>query len=374
MKKLNYTLFLLGGLALLSGCSSEEELENSISKHSSHIATTEVLGLRPAKEVVIPGELKPWDKVDIFPKTKGFIKSVKADRGAIVQEGQVLAVLESPETVAELNQSKAQLQAFQGTLQEQKAKFHASKSTYLRLLKTSQTNGAVSASELEHAHARYIADSAIVLSGIEHVNSAREFYNAKKQIVDYLTITAPFDGVIMERNISPGTLVGPELNGQKPMYVLVNSSKLRLTVAVPEVYSGSISKKAVASFTVNSLPDQHFKANYARSAENIDNHVRVMLTEFDVPNQNYQLKAGMYAEVKIPVQRKGHTLFVPTKSIVTSSEKVFVIKVKDHQAEWVNVRRGNVVDTLTEVFGNIKEGDRLVLKASEEIRDGQKVK
>ena len=364
-------------MATLSGCKSghakkDDKVASSLDNEMP-VVVSKVISLRPAKVISLPGELKAWDRVDIFPKTKSFVKTVAVDRGTVVKKGQILAVLEAPELLAELNQVNAQLQAALAKSEEAKSIFKASKSHYHRLLQTSKTLGAVSANELEQIHSKMISDSSMAGHAKEQVNSSREMYNSKRQMVNYLTITAPFDGVIMDRNISPGTLVGPETNGQTPLFVLVNNMKLRLTVAVPEVYSNSIQAGAEVSFTVHSIPGQKFKAKFARSAQNIDHRSRIMMTEFDVSNPKNILKAGMYSDVKIPVQRSGQTLFVPGKAVITSSEKVFVIQAGSKTAEWLEVKKGNVVDTLTEVFGDLKEGDVIVKNASEEIKNGQKL-
>lgn len=353
-----YPLVLILSFCLLSACGkTEAKTERKIINDTLKVEMTEVRKLHPQKNILLPGELKAWEKVDLYPKVKGFVKQLVADRGTIVKAGQVLAVLEAPEALAEYKGALA-------SLEESKTKLKASQLHYKRLLQTSKTLGAVSEHELEQSYSRVLSDSSLSAH-------AQENYNMKKHLVDYLTIKAPIDGVIMERNISPGALVGPELSGQKPLFVLVNSSKLRLTVAIPEVYSSSVHSNTVINFSVNSLPDQKFKAKYSRSAENIDNHIRVMMVEFDVPNPTYALKAGMYAEVKIPIQRQTPTLFVPSQSIITSSEKVFVIKIEKGLAKWHEIKKGNTVDTLTEVFGEIEERDAIVKKASEEIRDGQ---
>jgi hypothetical protein len=99
-----------------------------------------------------------------------------------------------------------------------------------------------------------------------------------------------------------------------------------------------------------------------------------MMAEFDVNNASRELKAGMYAEVTLPIERSAKTLFVPTTSVVSSSEKQFVIRVRDNRAQWVSVQKGNVVDSLVEVFGDLQPGIAIVRTASEEIRDGQTVK
>jgi multidrug efflux pump subunit AcrA (membrane-fusion protein) len=96
-----------------------------------------------------------------------------------------------------------------------------------------------------------------------------------------------------------------------------------------------------------------------------------MMTEFDVNNHSNELKAGMYAQVLLSTERTGNTLFVPTTSVVNSSEQIFVIRDKGKKAEWVPVKRGVVVDTLVEVFGDLHDGDAIVKKRRKSIGTGR---
>ncbi|RYF47868.1 MAG: efflux RND transporter periplasmic adaptor subunit, partial [Cytophagaceae bacterium] len=215
-------------------------------------------------------------------------------------------------------------------------------------------------------------DSAMVDVARETVQAARSNYQAKTELRQYLTITAPFDGMVTERNISPGALVGAG-DSNKPLFVLEDSRTLRLTVAIPESFANQLKSKSDVSFTVNAIPERRFNARLARSAESLIEANRAMMAEFDVTNATHELKSGMYAEVTLPVERSAHTLFVPTTAVVSSSEKMFVIRVRNNRAQWVSVQKGNVLDSLVEVFGDLQPGVSIVRTASEEIRDGQAV-
>lgn len=308
----------------------------------------------------------------LLAKVKGFVRDVAVDRGTTVCKGQVLARLDAPEVISELSQAQAQVQAQEATLVEQTTRARASRLTYNRLVQTAKMEGAVSANELDQALAKMQADSAMVAVAKGTVQAARSNYQAKTELRQYLTITAPFDGMVIERNISPGALVGAGDSG-KPLFVLEDSRTLRLTVAIPETFANQLQTKSAVSFTVNAMPDRHFNAKLARSAESLVEANRAMMAEFDVANASHELKSGMYAEVMMPVTRSGKTMFVPTTAVVSSSERMFVIKVTDNRAQWVTVQKGNVVDSLVEVFGNLSAGTTLVKKASEEIRDGQAI-
>ncbi|GAB3997470.1 efflux RND transporter periplasmic adaptor subunit [Spirosoma daeguense] len=369
-----FALSLLIGAAL-NACSSANSEKKSESKEPDvqQVVTTTVQTLQPSKRVTLPGELKPWNRVNMYAKVKGFVRDIPVDRGTLVRKGQVLARLDAPEVIAELSQAQAQLQAQEATLVEQSTRARASRLIYNRLIQTAKTEGAVSANEIDQAQARMEADSAMVAVARGSVQASRSNIQAKTQLRQYLTITAPFDGIVIERNISPGALVGAGESG-KPLFVLEDSRTLRLTVAIPETFANQLPNKSSVSFTVNAMPDRQFNAKLARSAQSLVETNRSMMAEFDVPNASHELKAGMYAEVLLPIERTTKTMFVPTTSVVASSEKVFLIKVKDNRAQWVPVQKGNVLDTLVEVFGDVQPGMTIIKKATEEIRDGQEVK
>ncbi len=366
-------ILILTSIVFLS-CQSAAETDSKKEEKPEEVTVIEtvlVQSLQPSKQMTLPGELLPWNKVNIHSKIKGFVKSVQADRGSQVKKGQVLAVLEAPEVISELNQAKAQLIAAEAALSEIATRYNISGSIYNRMLRTSKTKGAVSLNELDIAHARVLTDSAATEVARGNIQVARSHMATKSELARYLTVTAPFNGIVTERNISPGALVGPGEGGAKPLFVLEDNTKLRLTIAIPENLTGAVPEKGTISFTVPANPEKQYTAIYARSSRSLSEANRSMMTEFDVDNHSRELKSGMYAQVQLHTERTSKTLFVPTTSVVSSSEKVFVIRKKDNKAEWVSVKRGTVVDSLVEVFGDLNEGDPIIRKASEEFRDGQ---
>jgi RND family efflux transporter MFP subunit len=374
MNPVKSLIILVISSAVFLSCQSAAETENKKegkTEEAAVIETAVVQSLQPSKQISLPGELLPWDKVNIHPKVKGFVKSVQADRGSLVRKGQVLAILEAPEIISELNQAKAQLIAAEAMLSEISTRYNVSGSVYSRMLRTSKTKGAVSLNELDIAHARVLTDSAAAEVARGNIQVAKSNMATKSELTRYLTVTAPFNGIITERNVSPGALVGPGEGSARPLFVLEDNTRLRLTLAIPENLTGAVPEKGTISFTVPANPEKRYSATYARSSRSLSEVNRSMMTEFDVDNGSRELKSGMYAQVQILTERTSKTLFVPTTSVVSSSEKVFVIRKKDNKAEWVTVKRGTVVDSLIEVFGDLNEGDPIIKKASEEFRDGQ---
>lgn len=356
MKTINY-LIVTGLLVSAVACTRKEPDTASVQNKKDSIETVSIQRMQPARTIVLPGDLRPWEVVNIQAKVKGYVRLVHADRGSAVRKGQILATLEAPELQAQLAEAKANVEDF-------KSKLFASKLTYIRMMETSKTQGAIATNELDIAKSKMEVDSLQMLS-------AMASYQAAKELVNYLTITAPFEGIITTRTISPGELVGPD--GTKPLFILENSSTLRLTIGVPEVYSGQLKTTEAITFRVTALPEKTFAAKLSRSSQTLDFALRSMMAEFDVNNRDHSLKAGMYAEATLSVERSAATLFVPATAVVNSTERIFVIQVIDGKTRWVDVKIGLQTNGLTEIFGPLQEGESVVLRATEELREGTEV-
>jgi membrane fusion protein, multidrug efflux system len=193
---------------------------------------------------------------------------------------------------------------------------------------------------------------------------------ADAEMEAYLELTAPFDGVITERNVHPGSLVGPSTGA---LLRIEQVKRLRLTVPVPEAYVGTIRNGLKVDFRVSAFPDEAFQGVIARPAHSLDMKTRSMLVELDVNNLKRTLAPGMFAEVQWPVSRAQKSLFVPTTAVVRTSERQFVVRVRNGVAEWVDVRRGEVNGNVIEVFGDLREGDVVFRRGNDEIRPGTKI-
>jgi membrane fusion protein, multidrug efflux system len=136
---------------------------------------------------------------------------------------------------------------------------------------------------------------------------------------------------------------------------------------------GTIKNGMKVDFRVSAFPDQTFQGVIARPAHSLDMKTRSMLVELDVNNPTRTLAPGMFAEVQWPVSRAQNSLFVPTTAVVRTSERQFVVRVRNGVAEWVDVRRGEVNGTLIEVFGDLREGDVVLRRGNDEVRPGTKI-
>lgn len=368
----NTSILILAGLAItissLSSCQSgaKEKEQPTEEEQQEQAVETPSVDLVPVTKgklsntIAIPGELIPYQQVDLYAKVNSYVKKLLVDIGSEVHAGQLLVVLEAPEI-------NSQLAGAQSRIKQYEAVYYASKATYDRLLNTSKTPGTISLNDLEQAEARKNAD----MANVESAKSALKEVSAN---LAYLQIRAPFDGVITSRNVNLGAYVGPGGKGSDPLFTLQDQKRLRLVVSIPENYTGSLSNKSEVNFTVKALPNQKFTAQVKRMAGALDEKLRAERLEMDVYNKDKKLLPHMFAEVNVPLPAGDSTFVVPKTAVVTSTEKVFVVKVANHKAQWVNVKKGLTSGDMMEIYGDLKPDEKLVKVASDEIRDGSTVK
>jgi RND family efflux transporter MFP subunit len=286
----------------------------------------------------------------------------------------MLVSLVAPEMIAQVAESEAKAQAVQLQLAEAQAKLLAVQTTYEMLKAASATPGAISLNELTLSEKSMEGAQAVVEAVGNSAKAARSAVEALKSMFAYLQVRAPFDGVITERMAHPGALVGPGTGAAAtPLMYLEQNSRLRVVVPVPESQVAGVARGNAVSFTVPAYPGQSFRGTVARVSQTLDTRTRSMAVELDVSNADRRLSPGMYADVDWPVRMTRNSLLVPASSIVVTTERVFVIRVREGKAEWVNVTRGTTVNGLIEVFGNLNVGDEIVERASDEIREGTSI-
>ncbi|MCD0489256.1 efflux RND transporter periplasmic adaptor subunit [Pedobacter sp. MC2016-14] len=358
-KSIVYSLFLLSAATALSSCSSEPKKEAPVADEPK-VETFSLQKQKLSTQLRMPAELISFQQVDIYAKVSSFVKDLKVDIGTQVTKGQLLMVLEAPEISSQLSAAESRLKAMQ-------AIYEASKSNYTRIYETSKTPGTISKNDLDQATARKNSDYAQYQAAVA---TSKEVGIMR----GYLEIRAPFSGVISARNINLGAYVGPAGKGSDlPLLTIQEQGKLRLSVAVPEIYTSYLNKGDEMNFTVKSLPDT-FSAKIQRLAGALDLRLRSERVEMDVDNKGKRLLPGMVAEVILPLNPKDSSFVIPKTALVNSAEGIFVIGVVDGKAKHINVTTGRELDGQIEIFGNLTQGISLIKKANEEIHNGDVIK
>jgi RND family efflux transporter MFP subunit len=324
-----------------------------------------------SRTIDLPGEFAPYMSVGIHAKVRGFVERVLVDVGSPVKQGQLLAEISAPEMTAQIAEAESKVRLSESDRVQAEAQLAAAQATYDRLKRASETPGAIAGNELVQAEKQVDAAKALVNSRLQASRAAEAAVQAQKDVLAYLKITAPFDGVVTERLVHPGALVGP---GADPvMLVIQQVSRLRLIVPVPEESISGMVSGAHVVFKVPAYPDRQFSGAIVRNTHALDPKTRTMPIELDVFNRDGLLSPGMYPTVKWPVRRSKPALFVPKTSVVSTTERTFVIRGRDGRAEWVDVKKGQPDGDLIEVSGNLQPGDRVVKRGTDELREGAPV-
>lgn len=336
------------------------------------VSVVAVVAKNIASVIQLPAELLPYQSVFLHARVSGYVEEISVDRGSQVKKDQLLVKLSAPELAAQVAEAESKAEAAASQKAEAEAQLASAQSTFDRLKAASATDGAIAGNELVQAEKTVEAANALVRSRDSATRAARAAVQATQEMARYLNVTAPFDGVVTQRFVHTGALVGPT-GGDTSSGALIELqqvSRLRVVASVPEADYAGVVTGARVPFRVSAHPARTFTGVVARIAQALDPRTRTMSVELDVSNPNGALAPGMYPEVSWPVKREGASLLVPPSSIVTTTERTFVIRVKDGRAEWVTVRRGVASGGQVEVLGALRPGDLIVKQGTDELREG----
>ena len=334
------------------------------------VNVTPVVARSLDRPLMLPADLVAYQDVEIRAKVSGFVDSISVDRGSVVRRGQLLARIVAPEMAAQRSEAEARIQSARSQRIEAEAKLASDQATLQRLKAAAATPGVVAGNDVDIAQRTVEADQARVEQWKQNEQAASDAAKGVSDLESYLRITAPFDGVVTERNVHVGSLVGPTT---PPILRVQQVNRLRPVVAVPETAIAGVQQGEMVSFTVPAYPGEMFSGRVARPGRALDPKTRTMPVELDVPNPMGRLAPGMFAQVSWSQRRGRPSLFVPATAIATTTERTFVVRVRDNQAEWVDVKRGAAMDQLVEIFGPLKEGEMVAVRGTDEIRQGTRV-
>ncbi len=370
---------LLGGLLVLSAaaCSRQEAPAAQAPAAATGPVTIDIVRVveQPLDvRLSLPGELVAYESVAVHPRVSGFVKAVAVDRGSVVRQGDLLVTLDAPEIVAQRAEAQSKRQAAEAQLAAARARADSDTATFDRLTAASATPGVVAGNDVAIAGKAADASRSQVVAAEQQVEAARQAALAVQELEGYLHVTAPFAGVVTERNVHPGALVGPTGSDAAPMLRVVDQRRLRLVVPVPEAYTASLTRGASMPFKVTAFPGVTFTGTVARIARSVDVATRTMAVELDVDNADGRLAPGTFCQVRWPVRRSAPSLFVPTASVGSTTDRTFVVRVRGGKAEWIDVTTGLTAGTLIEVFGALAAGDEVAGRGTDELRPGTEVR
>ncbi|MEJ0103700.1 MAG: efflux RND transporter periplasmic adaptor subunit [Bacteroidota bacterium] len=349
------TVYILT-ISLVTACGNDKvsEKKSAVTPPHYELATTEPAGV--TQYINLPAQLVAYQEVSIFPKVNGYVKAVYVDIGSRVKRGQQLMELEAPELIQAALQAKEKYQ-------RANSDFSIAKDNYERLRRASETAGAIAPLSLATAKSKMLSDSALC-------NAEKANWQMQQTMLSYLKVNAPFDGIITERNVHPGALVSSSDKTVKPMIELKQEDKLRLQVDIPEKIAMNLDVNDTVSFYLSALPGKKMIANIARKSSNINPQFRAERIELDINNKTGKLSPGMYANVIFYSKPDTNALTVPRSSVITSTERKYVIVIREGKTSKVDVTTGNETTDKVEVSGLLKAGEKVITRPNDEIKEG----
>lgn len=338
----------------------------------------------------IAGEFLPYQEVELHAKVAGYIRNINVDIGDRVRKGQVLAVLEIPELVAQLEAASAgvrhsqdEITHAQNEVSRAEAEYAALHAAATRLRQASEARpGLIAEQELDDATAKDRSTEAQVESAKSALSASRqqlEVSQADRQhyaaLSEYSRITAPFDGVVTWRYADTGSLIqaGTSNASSMPVVKLSQVNVLRLRIPVPESLAASVHDGEPADIRVKAT-DERFSGKVIRSTDSLDRSTRSMQVEVDVPNHDYKLTPGMYADVSLRVQNDPNALTLPLQAINRGEGKTTVLLVNtQNHVEEREIHTGIEGSDRIQILSGLNEGDRVIVGNLGEFRAGQHV-
>ena len=350
---------------LISGIRSRVRARAALDTETTQAALTAVSVVSPkrtipAEEIILPGNVQPYISSPIYARTNGYLKKWYFDIGARVKQGELLALIETPEVDQQLEQARSNLLTAQANLELASI----TKTRYQGLLKSN----AVSQQDVDNAVGTYNANNAIV----EADKAAVQQYSA---LVSFEKVYAPFDGVITARNTDIGDLInsGSSSAPKTDLFHIAQPGKLRVYVNVPEEYSRGMKVGMTADLSLAEFPDRKFQGKLVRTADDINLATRTLLVEIDVNNPTGTLLTGSYAEVHLAVPTQASSFLIPVNTLLFRSEGLRVGIVKDGKVVLTAVTPGHDFGNQMEIVAGLKANDQVIINPPDSIISGQEV-
>jgi len=356
------------------------------------VAAVAVVQRTPVENaLMLSGEFRPYQQVDVHAKVAGFIKQIYVDVGDQVKSGQVLAILEVPELSAQVAGAKADIQRYQNAIRRSDSEIRRAQSNhsayhaaYTRLKQASESRaGLIAEQELDDSQAKDQETEAQIESARAAMSEAQSQMAAAQAELDrlaaleaYSHITAPFAGVVTKRYADTGALIqaGTASETQSmPVVQLAEWSRLRLVVPVPESAVANLQPGSAVQVHVSAL-NRTFEGHVARFADSLNQETRTMHTEIDVENADGTIKDGMYAEAKIVLNQRNDALTVPIQALERNATGATVFVVNSNgSVEQRQVALGIEGSDRVEVTSGLEENDRVIIGNRSEFHPGERV-
>jgi membrane fusion protein, multidrug efflux system len=334
---------VIATVAFLSACNRSEGQSVGVPPDPPmQVHITHLLFGPITRSVILPAQVIALQQATLYAKVSGYLKSIAVDKGDKVAAGAVLARIEIPELVASRVKQQAELEVAQ--------------SDYSRMRESLQKAPDLVVPEMvDQARGRF--------------EVARASLDQSETLLHYATITAPFSGIITQRNVDPGALI----QASSPIVALMDFSKVRLQVSVPEIEASRVTVGQPVLVTTDNLPGTHFDGKVTRFNYALDAASRTMLAEVMLDNPDLALRPGMLVTARIGIEHKEGALLMPVESLVMEKANAFAYTVDGGKAAKHPIKIGFNDGQNVEVLEGLAVGDAVILAGKLKLSNGQTV-
>ncbi|MDB5500577.1 MAG: secretion protein HlyD, partial [Tardiphaga sp.] len=305
------------GAIVVTGIMARAKTDSELKTWTNEQAIPSVAVAPPDARVLnatldLPGRLEAYSRAPIYARVSGYVSSWNADMGAQVKTGQVLAEIEAPDLDQQLLQARADLVSQQSSARLSEATLNRRKSLV--------ASNFVSAQEIDERSADLANKKAAVNSGTANVERLEALAGYKK-------VTAPFDGIVTQRNTDVGALISGGTGTGLAMFVISDIKKLRVYVDVPQSYVPAIKIGAKAIISVPDHPSRTFPATVEASSQSVDVGSGTARMQLALDNPKGELLPGGYANVKMSLARDSAPLHIPASALIFNKDGLRVATV-----------------------------------------------
>jgi RND family efflux transporter MFP subunit len=321
--------------------------------------------------VILPGTLQPMLTTSVYARTPGYLRRIAVDIGSRVRAGDLLAVVEAPEVDQQVVQGR-------GVASQARAALQLASAELTRWRRLS-ADGAVTADELDQKTAAFNMATATLHAAEADLQRLIHLHSFER-------VTAPFSGVITQRNVDPGALVGATGSASTALttgsgsaagslFQIAKVDSLRVFVEVPEEYAMGLTIGSAAVVTVPQMPRDTLAGRVTKTSRSVDPTSRSLLTEVDVANRSGFYLPGMYAQAQLRLTQMAAPLEVPATALVIRAgpPQVAVLRA-DSTVRYQTVQIGRDHGAWVEVTGGLADGTSIVVNPPEDLGDGARVR
>jgi hypothetical protein len=350
-----FMLLLGGGSAntILNRIGNANALDKQVEdKTKRYVKVAVVKNADEAQMLRLPGTLLGFSQAPIAARASGYIKRWNKDIGSVVQEGDVLAEIDTPE----LDQLFTQLLATQQQASESMLIAKSSLERWEALRK----KDVVSQQEYEEKKSIYT-------QAIANFNAAAANAERTRQLTSFKKVLAPFSGVITKRNIDIGDLID---GTTKPLFVIAKTDPLRVYINVPQSYSQWVKVGQAAEINLDEIRGKTFQGQITKSASAIDPLTRTMQVEVTLANKERKLLPGAFVQVSLKLPAS-NAINIPSNALLIRKEGPQVAIVDDqNKVQLRKIKLGRDFGVASDVIDGLKGGERLVMNPSDSLNDG----